>query len=79
MTEAQERITYDEDGTLDEIVLKDAWVHLEHMGDGVYMLIVENKKAYFHLQAVNVQPFELQVDDAPLAEGNEWRDGIQSL
>ena len=33
---------------IDEVVMRDAYVHLEDMGD-VYMLIVENRDQHIHL------------------------------
>jgi hypothetical protein len=44
-----ERLTFDDDGTLDELVAFDAHVHLEHLGDGEYMLIVQGDELYVNL------------------------------
>lgn len=44
-----ERLTFDADGTLDELVAFDAYVHLEHMGDGEYVLIVQGDEVYVNL------------------------------
>lgn len=44
-----DRLTFDDDGTLDELVMTDALVHLEHLGDGEYMLIAANTADHVHL------------------------------
>lgn len=44
-----DRLTFDDDGTLDELVLSGAFVHLEHLGGGAYMLIAENEREHVHL------------------------------
>jgi len=45
-----DRLTYNDDGkTLDEAVLSNAYVHLEQLDDGIFMLIMENKKHHWHL------------------------------
>ena len=52
-----DRITYNENEftkygmkTIDEVVLSDAFVHLEQLDDSYFMLIVENKKHHWHLR-----------------------------
>ena len=44
-----ERLTFDDDGTIDELVMTGATVHLEHLGGGTYMLICENEAEHIHL------------------------------
>lgn len=49
-----DRVTFDEDGTLDEVVATGASVHLEHLdtskrGRKTYMLIVETPTEHIHL------------------------------
>lgn len=44
-----DRLTFDEDGTIDELVMSNASAHLEHLGGGAYMLIVENEREHIHL------------------------------
>lgn len=45
----KDRVRIMDDGTLDEVMMTGAYVHLEHLGDGAYMLIVENKREHVHL------------------------------
>lgn len=46
-----DRLTYNDDGeTLDEVVLSNAFIHLEQLDDTIFMLIVENKKHHWHLR-----------------------------
>ena len=46
-----DRLDYNEDGkTLDEVVLSNAFVHLEQLDDRIFMLIVENDKHHWHLR-----------------------------
>ena len=50
-SDSNDRTTYNSDGeTIDEVVLSNAWVHLEQLDDSAYMLIVENAKTHIHLQ-----------------------------
>lgn len=49
-----DRVTFDADGTLDEVVMSNAFVHLEHLdttslGRKTYMLIIENEGEHVHL------------------------------
>ena len=37
-------------GEVDELIMRDASVHLESLGDGCFMLIVENAERHVHLQ-----------------------------
>ena len=49
-----ERIRYNTDGeTIDEIVMRNANVHLEQLDDSVFMLVVENKNFHWHLRIGN--------------------------
>lgn len=45
-----ERIQYNPDETIDEVVMTNAWVHLEQLDDKVFMLIVENENWHWHMR-----------------------------
>jgi hypothetical protein len=45
-----DRLKIDDDGAIDELVMSNATVHLEHLGDGLYMLIAENERERVHLE-----------------------------
>ena len=62
----------DEDA-IDELVLIDAWVHIEHLGHGRYMVIAENTNGRWHLEAAQIVPLEVTADGRPLGEGDEWQ------
>lgn len=54
-----DRYTYDDDGRIDEIVARNARVHLERLDKNLWMLIVEcGKGTYVHLNISNVREFE---------------------
>lgn len=42
------RINLNDDNTVDEVVMHNAYVHLEDLG-GAYMLIVENEQQHIHV------------------------------
>jgi len=44
-----DRLKIDDDGAIDELVMTNATVHLEHLGDGMYMLIAQNERERVHL------------------------------
>ena len=44
-----DRLTFDPDGTIDELWMSNASVHLEHLGGGVYMLIADSGTDHVHL------------------------------
>ena len=62
-----DRLTYNEDGKIDEVVLSNAFVHLEQLSNNVFMLIVRNKEHDWHLR---IGSKRAKVD-AWLYEGNE--------
>ena len=42
---------YNPDGkTIDDLVMSGAYVHLEQLNDGVFMLIVENERHHWHMR-----------------------------
>lgn len=56
-----DRLTYNDDGSLDEVVMSNAGVHLEMLsrdkrGRATYMLILENDEDHVHLTIGNAKP-----------------------
>lgn len=63
-----DRYTIGPDMQIDELVLHDAYVHLEALGGGDYMLICENERGHFHLNVGRARPYEITI-------GGELTDG----
>lgn len=45
----EDRIAFNTDGTIDEMVMGKANIHLEQLTDGCFMLIAQNNKHWWHL------------------------------
>lgn len=56
-----DRYTFSADGEIDELVLSNAYVHLERLDDKNYMLIVENDNGHFHLNVRKAREYEVLI------------------
>lgn len=53
-----DRITNDDDGRIDEVVARNAYVHLERLDKNLWMLIITCGKQYIHLNVRGVFEYE---------------------